>query len=81
MAEPTSPTFFVAPPTTAWSLQVLEGLCLLTLRGFSKEQLRVSMYLSVLLPLPLQVMWSPCVPWGVWTEFEHRVWAQRLGEG
>uniref|UniRef100_A0A8C2RG22 Amino acid permease/ SLC12A domain-containing protein n=1 Tax=Capra hircus TaxID=9925 RepID=A0A8C2RG22_CAPHI len=39
----------------AWALQVLEGLCLLTLRGLSKEQLRVSMHLLVLLPLPLEV--------------------------
>ena len=58
MAEDTSPTFFLTPsPTTAWALQVLEGLCLLTLRVSSEEQLPVSIHLVVLLPLPLQVRW------------------------
>ena len=59
MAEHTSTTFYLAPSLTiAQALWVLEGLCLLALMGLSKEQLRVSMHLSVLMSLLLQVMWS-----------------------
>jgi len=67
MAEHTSPTFFlVSSLTIAWALWVLEGLCLLALMGFSEEQLYVSTCLLVLIPLSLQVTWSPCVPSRVW---------------
>ena len=45
MAEHTSPTFFLFPSLTiAWALWVLEGLHLLALKGFSREQLHVSTY-------------------------------------
>ena len=67
MAEHTSPTFFLASSLMITStLWVLEGLCLLALMGFSKEQLYVSTCLLVLIPLSLQVTWSPCVPSRVW---------------
>ena len=59
MAEHSSLTFFLAPSLTiAQAVWVPEGLCLLALMGFSKEQLRVSTHLSVLMSLLLQVMWS-----------------------
>ena len=45
MEEHTSPTFFLFPSlTVAWALWVLEGLHLLALKGFSREQLHVSTY-------------------------------------
>ena len=67
MAEHTSPMFFLASSLTiAWALWVLEGLCLLALMGFSEEQLYVPTCLLVLIPLSLQVIWSPCVPSRVW---------------
>ena len=69
MAEHSSPTFFLALSVTIdWALWVLEGLCLLASMGFSKEQLHVSTHLLVLMPLPLQVTWSLCVPSGIWAQ-------------
>ena len=63
MGEHTSPTFFLAPSlNTAWGLWVLEGFCLLALKGFSMEQQHVSLLFLVLTSLPLQVTRSPCVP-------------------
>ena len=59
MDELTSPMFFLIPSLIiAWALQVLEGLHLLVLMGFSREQQRVSSGLLGLMPLPLQVTWS-----------------------
>ena len=69
MAEHTSPTFFLFPSLTiAWALWVLEGLHLLALKGFSREQLHVSTIFWVLMALPLKVTWSLWVPSGVWEQ-------------
>ena len=76
MAEHTSSTFFLfASLTIAWAFGVLEGLGLLLLMQFSREQLHVSMHLLVLLTLSVQVTWASCVPSG----FGNRMgcpWAQ-----
>ena len=67
MGEHTSPTFFLAPSlNTAWGLWVLEGFCLLALKGFSREQQRVSMPLLALMSLLLQVTRSLGVLLRVW---------------
>ena len=69
MAELTSPTFFLFPSlTVAWAFWVLEGLHLLALKGFSREQLHVSTIILVLMALPLKVTWSLYVPSGVWEQ-------------
>ena len=65
MAEHTSSTFFLfASLTLAWAFGVLEGLCLLLLMQFSREQLHVSTHLLVLLALSVQVTRASCVPSG-----------------
>ena len=69
MAEHTSPMFLLfSPLTIAWAFWVLEGLCLLLLMEFSREQLHVSTHLLVLLTLSVQVTWASCVPSGVWEQ-------------
>ena len=69
MAEHTLPTFLLFPPLTiAWAFWVLEGLCLLLLMEFSREQLHVSTHLLVLLTLSVQVTWASCVPSGAWEQ-------------
>ena len=66
MAELTSPMFFLFPSLTiAWALWVLEGLCPLALKGFSKEQLYFSPHILMFMLLSLQVTWSLCVPSGI----------------
>ena len=81
MAEHSSPTFFLfASLTIAWAFWVLEGLCLLALMEFSREQLHVSTHLLVLLALSMQVTWALCVPSG----FGNRMgcpWTQGWVEG
>ena len=70
MAELTSPTFsFIPYFTVAWVLWVLEGLYPLIMKGFSTEQLHVSMHFLALIPLLLEVTWSLCVSLGVWAQF------------
>ena len=69
MAELTSPTFFIPSFTVAWVLWVLEGLYPLIMKGFSMEQLHVSMHFLALIPLPLEVTWSLCVSSEVWAQF------------
>ena len=67
MAELSLPNFFLIPSLIiALALCVLEGLCPLTLKEFSMEQLHVSMHFLALISLPLEVTWSLCVPSGVW---------------
>ena len=67
VAELTSPMFFLFPSLTiAWALWVLEGLCPLALKGFSKEQLYSSPHVLEFIASSLQVTWSLCVPSGVW---------------
>ena len=57
MDELTSPMFFLIPSlTVGWGLWVLEGLHLLALMGFSREQLCVSTHLLILMPLSLKVI-------------------------
>ena len=57
MAELTSLMFFLIPSLTmGWGLWVLEGLHLLALMGFSREQLCVSTHLLILMPLSLKVI-------------------------
>ena len=57
MAELTSPMFFLIPSLTkGWALWVPEGLYLLVLMGFSREQLCVSTCLLVSMPLSLKVI-------------------------
>ena len=69
MDELTSPMFCLIPSLIiAWALQVLEGLHLLVLMGFSRERQRASSGLLDLMPLPLQVTWSLCFPSGVWAQ-------------
>ena len=69
MAEHTSHMFFLFPSlTVGWAFWVLEGLHLLALKGFSREQLHVSTIFLVLMLLPLKVTWSLCVPSGVWEQ-------------
>lgn len=79
MAKHNLPIFFlVLSLTIAWALWALEGLCLLVLVGFSKEQLHVSTHLLVLTALPLQVTRSFCFIPGLGT-----AWAalgQRIGK-
>ena len=81
MAEHSSPTFFLfASLTIAWAFWVLEGLCLLALMEFSREQLHVSTHLLVLLTLSMQVTCISCVP----SWFGNRTgcpWAQGQVEG
>ena len=61
MAELTSPMFFLIPSLiTAWDCWVLEGLYLLAVKGFSREQQHASMPLLVLMSLLLQVTGSLC---------------------
>ena len=56
VAELTSPMFFISPSLTiAWALWVLEGLCHLALKGFSKEQLYFSSHILVFMAWSLQV--------------------------
>lgn len=64
-------TFFIPSSILGWALWALEDLCLLASRGFSEEQLPVSMHLlvsTVLLPLVtwpfhsvLSGDWAQCV--------------------
>ena len=69
MAEHTSHMFFLFPYlAAAWALWVMEGLHLLELKGFSREQLHVSTIILVLILLSLKVTWSLCVPSGVWEQ-------------
>ena len=70
MAELTSPMFILVPSLTiAWALWVLEGLCLLALKGFSTEQLYFSDHILVLMSLSLKVTRSLYVLSGVWAWF------------
>ena len=56
MADTPQLKFFLIPSLTiAWALWVLEGFCLLALKGFSMEQQHVSMLFLVLTSVPLQV--------------------------
>ena len=67
MGEHTSLTFFLTPSlNTAWALWVLEGFCLLALKGFSREQQHASMPLLALMSLLRQVTWSLGVLLRVW---------------
>ena len=69
MDELTSPVFFLIPSLIiAWALQVLEGLHLLVLMGFSRERQHASSGLWGLMPSPLQVTWSLSFPSGVWAQ-------------
>ena len=76
--EHTSPMFFLAPSlNTAWALWVLEGFCLLALKGFSREQQRASMPLLALTSLLLQVTRSLGVllrVWADWAALGRRGW-------
>ena len=76
--EHTSPMFFLAPSlNTAWALWVLEGFCLLALKGFSREQQRASMPLLALTSLLLQVTRSRGVllrVWADWAALGRRGW-------
>ena len=66
VVELTSPMFFISPSLTiAWALWVLEGLCPLALKGFSKEQLYFSPPILEFMASSLQVTWSLCVPSGM----------------
>ena len=67
-AEHIPSMFFLIPSLIAWALSV--GLCLLTLMGFSEEQLYVSTHVLLLKPWLLQVTWSLCVPSGAWAQFQ-----------
>ena len=57
--------FLILCLTIAWALSVLEGLCPLALKGFSKEQLYFSPHILMFMLLSLQVTWSLCVPSGI----------------